>query len=548
MSDFNDNFENKASESNETPNQEQTHGNASEASSQGAGSGGQPENGGFSGGDSSRNTGWTSGPSQSGSWSSADANGNWSGSQNGNWNNGQNGNWNGGYQQNRGWNPPGQEYQNPYGGYQNRQDPITESNEPYKWNFEEYDNARNKKRGRKNKGLKIFGILVGCVAGIGILVLAGIGGWYMISSNFVETSGNIVSSSSEISSSAEPDKAAPSSAGLTLTDRPSSQSSSASNGNVLSTPDIADKVKPLVVGILNYSNSGNSVQAILTPSEGSGIIMSEDGYILTNAHVISDAAALKVVLEDGTEYEARIVGADDLTDIAVVKIEATGLPYAEFGNSDQLRVGEKVVAIGNPRGLTLAGSVTQGIVSAVNRTLSGSGSDITYIQTDAAINPGNSGGALVNEYGQVIGINTAKISQVSSSGAIYEGIGFAIPISEAKPIIDDLMAYGHVTGRVRLGITVQTVDAYTASIYGVPQGAIIASTEEGSDVAAKGIIAGDIIYSVDGQTITSSSELKSAIMGKKPGDTVTLGIYRYTSGQKSKQFEVDVILMEDTGE
>lgn len=542
MSDFNGNFENNVSEENtntcpQEPNQQEIRENTAQSSSESTNSSSESrQDGGYSGGDPARNTGWTSGSARNGSWNSSSA---------------QNSGWNNGYQQqNPGWTPPAQRYQNPYGGYQNQQDSVMENNEPYKWNFEEYDNARSKKRSHKNTGLKIFGAVIGCVAGLAILALAGVGGWYMISGGFVENDQQVNITSSSSSAVSLPEDVPNTSVGLTLTDRPNSQSSAPADTDEsapLSTPDIADKVKPSVVGILNYSNSGSSVQAILTPSEGSGIIMSEDGYILTNAHVVSGAAGLKVVMEDGNEYEARIVGADELTDIAVIKVEATGLPYAEFGNSDQLRVGEKVIAIGNPRGLTLAGSVTQGIVSAVNRSLSTNGSDITYIQTDAAINPGNSGGALVNEYGQVIGINTAKMTQSAVSGTAYEGLGFAIPISEAKPIIDDLKAYGRVTGRVRIGVTVQTVDAYTAAIYGVPQGAIVASTEEGSDIAAKGVISGDIIYSVDGQTISSSDELKAAIIGKKPGDTVTLGIYRFNNGQRAKQFDVDVVLMEDTG-
>jgi len=459
----------------------------------------------------------------------------------------------GNYRSGSGYNPSG--YRNPYGSSSQQpgrnsqggwQDPTAlNTAETYKWNFEEYDNAKNRQKINKKKGTKIILGLLGTAAALGILCLAGVGAWYMFGGNIAEPpadDGYFESSSSSSSEAAQTD---PSSPGLTLTDRPASSSSSAAEGEPLSTPDIAEKVKPSVVGILNYGN-GSSIQSIMTPNEGSGIIMSDDGYILTNAHVVENASGLKVVMENGDEYEARIVGADDDTDIAVIKINAENLKYAEFGNSDQLRVGEKVVAIGNPRGLTLAGSVTQGIVSAVNRSLSSSPTDFTYIQTDAAINPGNSGGALVNEYGQVIGINTAKISQVAST--VYEGIGFAIPISEAKPIIDDLKAYGRVTGRVKFGIVVQTIDAYTAAMYQIPQGAMIISTEEGSDIAEKGIVAGDIIYAVDGNAIISSTELKNAVFGKKPGDPVTLSIYRRTTGYSDKKFDVTVSLMEDTGE
>ena len=458
----------------------------------------------------------------------------------------------GNYRGGNGYPPSG--YHNPYGAASQQagrnsqgswQDPSTlNTSETYKWNFEEYDNAKNRQKINKKKGIKIILGMAGAAAAIGVLCLAGVGAWYMFNSRISESPAESDYSAS-ISSSSEVPLENPSSPGLTLTDRPASSSSSAAEGEPLSTPDIAEKVKPSVVGILNYG-SGSNIQSIMTPNEGSGIIMSDDGYILTNAHVVENASGLKVVMETGEEYEARIVGADEDTDIAVIKINAENLQYAEFGNSDQLRVGEKVVAIGNPRGLTLAGSVTQGIISAVNRSLSSSPTDFTYIQTDAAINPGNSGGALVNEYGQVIGINTAKISQVAST--VYEGIGFAIPISEAKPIIDDLKAYGRVTGRVKFGIVVQSVDAYTAAMYQIPQGAMIISTEEGSDIAAKGIVAGDIIYAVDGNTISSSTELKNAVFGKKPGDSVTLSIYRRTTGYSDKKFDVTVALMEDTGE
>ncbi len=452
-----------------------------------------------------------------------------------------------------GYGPSG--YRNPYGtssqpSGKNSQGGWQDSNalnnsEPYKWNFEEYDNAKSRQKISQKKGAKIALSILGLAAGLGVLCLAGVGAWYMLGGNIAESPsdyGGLVSSSNSVSEESDID---PSSPGLTLTDRPTAPSSSTTEGEPLSTPDIAEKVKPSVVGILNYG-SGSSIQSIMTPNEGSGIIMSEDGYILTNAHVIENASGLKVVMENGQEYEARVIGADNDTDIAVIKINAENLQFAEFGNSDQLRVGEKVVAIGNPRGLTLAGSVTQGIVSAVNRSLSSSPTDFTYIQTDAAINPGNSGGALVNEYGQVIGINTAKISQVAST--VYEGIGFAIPITEAKPIIDDLKAYGRVTGRVKFGIVVQTIDAYTAASYQIPQGAMIISTEEGSDIAAKGVVAGDIIYAIDGVAITSSNELKNAVFGKKPGDSVSLSIYRRTTGYSDKKFDVTVSLMEDTGE
>ena len=212
-----------------------------------------------------------------------------------------------------------------------------------------------------------------------------------------------------------------------------------SNDGTLTTAQINEKVAPSVVGIVQYQSN------YFEPTgEGSGIILSEDGYIATNAHVIEDADTLEVVLSDGTTYKGTVVGYDSKTDLAVVKIDATGLTPAELGVSSELKVGEKAIAIGNPGGLTYAGSVSEGIISGLNRSLRAStdGYTMNFIQTDAAINPGNSGGALVNEFGQVVGINSQKIS-----GDGYEGIGFAIPIDEALPILEDLMSYGRVTGR-----------------------------------------------------------------------------------------------------
>ena len=271
-----------------------------------------------------------------------------------------------------GYGPSG--YRNPYGassqpsGNRNSQGSWQDSNalnssEPYKWNFEEYDNAKSRQKISQKKGAKIALSILGLAAGLGVLCLAGVGAWYMLGGNIAENPSDYTSSSISSSDISEESEVDPSSPGLTLTDRPTPPSSSTTEGEPLSTPDIAEKVKPSVVGILNYG-SGSSIQSIMTPNEGSGIIMSDDGYILTNAHVIENASGLKVVMENGQEYEARVIGADDDTDIAVIKINAENLQFAEFGNSDQLRVGEKVVAIGNPRGLTLAGSVTQGIVSA----------------------------------------------------------------------------------------------------------------------------------------------------------------------------------------
>ena len=317
----------------------------------------------------------------------------------------------------------------------------------------------------------------------------------------------------------------------------SSDTSASSDGTVsaMSDQNIAAKLTPSVVCIQNYQVTQNygfmqtdtSDSSVSPASEGSGIIMSEDGYIITNAHVVE--GALKVMTSDGETYEAQLVGSDTVTDLAVVKIDATGLTAAEFGSSEDLRVADKVMAIGNPGGHELSSSVTIGYVSALNRAIANNttGYTMEYIQTDAAINPGNSGGALINEYGQVVGINSAKISATG-----YEGLGFAIPIDTAQPIISDLIQYGYVKDRAVLGISGQFIDSMTGRFYGLPQGEYVAQLNS-SEAQASGLQVGDVITAIDGQQLDSESTLRSAILSKKPGDTVTLQVYRSSTQQSA---------------
>ena len=319
----------------------------------------------------------------------------------------------------------------------------------------------------------------------------------------------------------------------------SSDTSASSDGTVsaMSDQDIAAKLTPSVVCIQNYQVTQNygfmqtdTADSSVSPaSEGSGIIMSEDGYIITNAHVVEGATSLKVMTSDGETYEAQLVGSDTVTDLAVVKIDATGLTAAEFGSSEDLRVADKVMAIGNPGGHELSSSVTIGYVSALNRAIANNttGYTMEYIQTDAAINPGNSGGALINEYGQVVGINSAKISATG-----YEGLGFAIPIDTAQPIISDLIQYGYVKDRAVLGISGQFIDSMTGRFYGLPQGEYVAQLNS-SEAQASGLQVGDVITAIDGQQLDSESTLRSAILSKKPGDTVTLQVYRSSTQQSA---------------
>ena len=319
----------------------------------------------------------------------------------------------------------------------------------------------------------------------------------------------------------------------------SSDTSASSDGTVsaMSDQDIAAKLTPSVVCIQNYQVTQNygfmqtdtSDSSVSPAGEGSGIIMSEDGYIITNAHVVEGATSLKVTTSDGETYEAQLIGSDTVTDLAVVKIDATGLTAAEFGSSEDLRVADKVMAIGNPGGHELSSSVTIGYVSALNRAIANNttGYTMEYIQTDAAINPGNSGGALINEYGQVVGINSAKISATG-----YEGLGFAIPIDTAQPIISDLIQYGYVKDRAVLGISGQFIDSMTGRFYGLPQGEYVAQLNS-SEAQASGLQVGDVITAIDGQQLDSESTLRSAILSKKPGDTVTLQVYRSSTQQSA---------------
>lgn len=326
--------------------------------------------------------------------------------------------------------------------------------------------------------------------------------------------------------------------------------------------EVAAKVIPSVVCIQNYQQStlqqglatsgwGRNTQdeqgsteedsAVSPASEGSGIIATSDGYIITNAHVVDGADSLKVITSDGTTYDAKLVGSDSMTDLAVIKVEATGLTAAEFGSSDDLVVADPVIAIGNPGGLQFNSSVTIGYVSALNRSVTNSETGYTMecIQTDAAINPGNSGGALVNMYGQVIGINSSKIVATG-----YEGLGFAIPIDDALPVISDLKEYGYVKDRAMLGISGQYLDSWTANFYGLPSGMYVASITNDS-VSKAGVQKGDVITKIDDTDVTSANTISGYIAKKKPGDTVTLSVTRGLTGET---FTCDVTLTESTGQ
>lgn len=308
----------------------------------------------------------------------------------------------------------------------------------------------------------------------------------------------------------------------------------ANKGDELSTVEIAKQVGPAVVGITSTIQGQMSIfgGTSESTSQGSGIILSADGYIVTNNHVVSDASAVKVMLNTGKEYEAQVIGTDEQTDLAVIKITPQEeLTVAKLGDSTALEVGERVVAIGNPMGLEFFGSVTQGIVSAVNRSITVNNRTMNLIQTDAAINSGNSGGALINSYGEVIGINSVK---VNANGV--EGMGFAIPISEANPIVADLLEYGYVKGRPIIGISTRDVTEYMAKSYSWPQGAQVMSVSS-EQAASAGLQQGDIITAVDGEKVTTGEELNKIKDKHSPGDTLKLEVYKYATG-KTETVEV----------
>lgn len=305
----------------------------------------------------------------------------------------------------------------------------------------------------------------------------------------------------------------------------------------MSTVDIAAQVGPTVVGIVCKIEQRTFFGVVESSGSGSGIIISSDGYIVTNNHVVEGAKSVSVVLNTGKEYEATVVGLDAKTDLAVIKIDGKDLPVATLGDSAKCQVGELAVAIGNPLGQELAGTVTVGVISAVNRTIqtSDDGGTMTLLQTDAAINPGNSGGALVNAYGEIVGINSMKFS-----GENVEGIGFAIPINSAKPVISDLMNSGYVKGRPLIGISLREISPEIAAINDLPAGLYVADVAVGGAAEKAGIKKGDIITAVDGKIVETAKQVNEIRDTHKAGDTIQIEVNR--DGEKQS---FSVVLLED---
>ena len=306
---------------------------------------------------------------------------------------------------------------------------------------------------------------------------------------------------------------------------------SSERGKELSLQELYDQCSKSIVAIKGYQDGVDGYYW------GSGIILSEDGLILTNTHVIENCDTASVTLYDNSSYAATLVGADSTSDIAVLKIDVSGLTPASFGDSAELAVGDKVAAIGNPLGETFRMTLTDGIISAIDRGISYNGHSMTLLQTNTAINEGNSGGALFNMYGQVIGVTNMKMMSSYSS---IEGIGFAIPSSTIAAVADSLMQYGEVRGRTAIGITVGAIPENVTSHYDLPTGLYVSAVEEKSDAAAKGIQQGDIITAVNGNPASSTSDILTVKNTLSVGDTITFTIWR-----DGETFDVDVTLVDE---
>ena len=302
-------------------------------------------------------------------------------------------------------------------------------------------------------------------------------------------------------------------------------------GGGISLQDIYTRNIPSVVSI--------TCQSSHSASSGTGVILSADGYIVTNAHVVENSSAVTVQLTDDRTFNARLVGCDDISDLAVLRIDCTDLTPAQFGDSSTLRVGDTVVAIGDPLGAAFRGTYTDGIVSAINRDVDMNGRTMTLIQTNAALNSGNSGGPLINCYGQVIGINTMKIGAFTDTAGV-EGLGFAIPSTQVKEIVDQIIAQGYVSGRPTLGITGEALSTFYQHYYRMPAGLYITEVDPGSDAASKGIQEGDMLLYLDDTRIVSADDLKTAIYEYEVGEVVEVIIY-----SRGQQYRMELTLGED---
>ena len=298
----------------------------------------------------------------------------------------------------------------------------------------------------------------------------------------------------------------------------------------MSLQEIYETNIPAVVSISASTGSGSST--------GTGVVLSANGYLVTNYHVIRQALAINVTLTDERELRATLVGEDPVSDLAVLRVDAEDLTPAQFGDSDGVRVGDSVVAIGDPLGVELRGTMTDGIVSAISRDVQVDGRVMNLIQTNAALNSGNSGGPLINRFGQVIGINTMKIGTFADSSGV-EGLGFAIPSATVKEIVNQLLSQGYVSGRPWLGIEVESYSTFYQRFYRVPKGVYVTDVQVGSPAEAADLRIGDIILAADGSAVTDMDALNTQLYTHAPGDSMTFSVYR-----NGRQGEVTVTLEE----
>lgn len=457
----------------------------------------------------------------------------------------QNGQYSPNYQQSGWYNNYGGYNQNvpPYYGYQYPYQPYGNYNQAYGAGYNANaaraasanrtiaQRGKVKKQKPKNVGLRVF------VCILAVVILAGItltGAYFVLSpidENVLDNPpvSSYSTGSSRIEASAPSDFSGGQSVDVPINSLPEAEQ--------MSTSEIAEKIMPSVVGIVTYSPDSASATSLAT-----GIIITEDGYIATNDHIYDGIpnAEFVVITSDNKRYDADFVAGDSRSDLAVLKMKnASGLKCAEFGDSDNVKVGEEVVVIGNPYSMTLSGSVTKGIISATNRRITGNSTyTMKLIQTDAAINPGNSGGPLVNSYGQIIGINSSKIQQTG-----YEGIGFAIPSATVKTTVESLIEHGYVVDRAKLGITFQVIDFLAAERNNLPQGLYVLSVSQESGLSEK-IYESEIITHLDGVSLSETVDFMDIIEAKKPGDTLTIRVYNSSTNMYR---DVEAVLTEDRG-
>lgn len=383
--------------------------------------------------------------------------------------------------------------------------------------FSEYsgNEPEQQKKNRKKcpSAVKITALI------LAVAVIAGVGGG-MIAASYLnkEDKASVTHTMSYETDNAATQGAASAAAPVVVDSTPLNTKSNSGEKNMTPSEVYSNYVDAVVSISVESTVTNVFGQVSSSASSGSGFLITEDGYVVTNYHVIEDGTHITVTLYDGTNYDASVVGYDSSNDVALLKIEASGLNSISIGDSDLIRVGEQVCAIGNPLG-ELAFTLTVGYVSALDREINTDGAPINMFQTDAAINPGNSGGPLFDMAGNVIGITTAKYASDE-----IEGLGFIIPINDVMDIVNDLKMYGRVVGRPYMGVSV--TDMANSSMYNLPEGAYIYSVVEGGAADNAGIIAGDIVTAIGDRQITCYSDLVSALRDYEAGDTVSITVFQ----------------------